>query len=44
MIDTEGFPVTVMSVAPMLAEAIRRIHNSSSVSSLFEVQGRKLNH
>jgi len=28
--------VTVLSVAPLLAEAIRRIHQDTSVSELFE--------
>jgi ribose-phosphate pyrophosphokinase len=27
--------LTVLSVAPMLAEAMRRIHNGESVSTLF---------
>jgi ribose-phosphate pyrophosphokinase len=27
--------MTVLSIAPLLAEAIRRIHNGESVSSLF---------
>ena len=33
----EGFNVTVLSVADTLAEAICRIHNDQSVSSLFEI-------
>ena len=33
----EDFNVTVLSVADVLAEAIRRIHNDQSVSSLFRV-------
>jgi ribose-phosphate pyrophosphokinase len=28
--------LTVLSIAPLLAEAIRRIHNGESVSALFE--------
>jgi len=28
--------LTVLSVAPALAEAIRRIHNGQSVSALFD--------
>ncbi len=42
--DLQGFPLTVLSVAPILGEAIRRIHNNSSVTSLFEVNGQKLSH
>jgi ribose-phosphate pyrophosphokinase len=30
--------VTVLSVADLLAEAIIRIHNGQSVSSLFEIE------
>ena len=33
--DTEGFPVTVLSVAGLLADAIQRIHDNQSVTSLF---------
>lgn len=33
--DTNGFPVTVLSVAGLLAEAIQRIHDNQSVTSLF---------
>jgi ribose-phosphate pyrophosphokinase len=43
-VDTDGFPMTVISVAPILGEAIRRIHSNSSVTSLFEVNGQKLSH
>jgi ribose-phosphate pyrophosphokinase len=32
-----GLPVHVLSVAPLLAEAITRIHNNQSVSSLFRL-------
>jgi ribose-phosphate pyrophosphokinase len=35
----EGVNVTTLSVAGLLGEAIRRIHNNSSVNSLFEFQG-----
>jgi ribose-phosphate pyrophosphokinase len=33
--DTDGFPVTVLSVAGLLGEAILRIHENKSVTSLF---------
>jgi ribose-phosphate pyrophosphokinase len=42
--DMEGFPLTVLSVAPLLGEAIRCIHHNTSVTLLFEVAGQKLNH
>ena len=32
-----GFKLTELSVAPLLGEAIKRIHNSESVSSLFDM-------
>jgi len=35
--DWRGFPVTVLSVAELLGEAILRIHNNQSVTSLFRV-------
>jgi len=35
----EGVNVTTLSVAGLLGEAIRRIHNNSSVTSLFEFKG-----
>ena len=38
LIDTAGFPVTVLTVADLLGEAIRRIHDDQSVSSLFNPQ------
>ena len=37
LIDTAGFPVTVLSVADLLGEAIGRIHSDQSVSSLFNL-------
>ncbi len=43
-VDSEGFPITVLSVAPLLGEAIRRIHSNSSVTSLFDVNVAKLSH
>jgi len=33
----EGFPVKVLSVAELLGEAIKRIHNDQSVTSLFKL-------
>jgi len=36
-----GVNITELSVAPLLAEAILRIHKSESVSSLFEVNGMR---
>jgi ribose-phosphate pyrophosphokinase len=36
-----GVNITELSVAPLLAEAILRIHKSESVSSLFEVNGTR---
>jgi ribose-phosphate pyrophosphokinase len=36
-----GFKLTELSVAPLLGEAIQRIHNSESVSSLFEINGAR---
>lgn len=36
--DLHGFPVTVLSVAELLGEAIIRIHNNQSVSSLFRLK------
>ncbi len=35
-----GFKLTVLSVASLLGEAIKRIHGGESVSSLFEVNGK----
>jgi ribose-phosphate pyrophosphokinase len=37
LIDPRGFPVTVLSVAEILGEAIMRIHNNESVTSLFRL-------
>ncbi len=36
-----GFKLTELTVAPLLGEAILRIHNSESVSSLFEINGAR---
>ena len=35
--DWLGFPVTILSVADLLAEAILRVHNNQSVTSLFRI-------
>lgn len=35
----EGVNITTLSVASLLGEAIKRIHNNSSVTSLFEFKG-----
>lgn len=36
----DGCPVTVCSVAGLLGEGIKRIHDDESVTSLFEINGR----
>jgi ribose-phosphate pyrophosphokinase len=36
-----GFKLTELSVASLLGEAIQRIHNSESVSSLFDINGKR---
>ena len=38
-LETRGLPITILSVAPLLAEAIVRINNNESVTSLFKVKG-----
>ena len=35
-----GFKLTVLSVASLLGEAIKRIHGGESVSSLFDINGK----
>ena len=35
----KGVKITTLSVAGLLGEAIKRIHNNSSVTSLFESKG-----
>jgi ribose-phosphate pyrophosphokinase len=37
----EGVNITTLSVAGLLGEAIKRIHNNSSVNSLFEFNGAR---
>ena len=34
-----GLPITVLSVAALLGEGIRRIHNNESVTGLFNIKG-----
>jgi len=36
-----GLRITELSIAPLMAEAIQRIHKSESVSSLFEINGAR---
>jgi ribose-phosphate pyrophosphokinase len=38
-VDTRGLPITVLSVAGLLGEAIMRIHQNESVTSLFKIKG-----
>lgn len=38
-LDPKGLPITVMSIAPLLGEAILRINNHQSVTSLFRMKG-----
>ncbi|MGJ8652614.1 MAG: ribose-phosphate diphosphokinase [Opitutaceae bacterium] len=35
----EGVPITVLSVAELLGEGIKRIHNNASVTGLFDIKG-----
>lgn len=38
---SDGVPVTVLCIAELLGEGIKRIHNDESVSSLFELKAKK---
>ena len=38
-VDPKGLPITVLSVADLLGEAIIRINTNKSVSSLFKIKG-----
>jgi ribose-phosphate pyrophosphokinase len=38
----EGCPLTICSVASLLGEGIKRIHEDESVTSLFEINGRSV--
>ncbi|MFC1498863.1 ribose-phosphate diphosphokinase [Verrucomicrobiota bacterium] len=40
LIDTQGFPINVLSVADLLGESILRIHENKSVTSLFIVENK----
>ncbi len=37
--DPRGLPITVLSIAPLLGEAIVRINSNESVTSLFKIKG-----
>jgi ribose-phosphate pyrophosphokinase len=38
-IDTRGLPVTILSVAGLLGQAIQRINTNESITSLFRIKG-----
>ncbi|MCC5021618.1 MAG: ribose-phosphate pyrophosphokinase [Candidatus Synoicihabitans palmerolidicus] len=38
-VEPHGLPITVLSVAGLLGEAILRIHNNESITGLFKVKG-----
>jgi ribose-phosphate pyrophosphokinase len=38
-LEAKGLPITVLSVASILGEAIKRISNNESVTSLFKIKG-----
>jgi len=38
----DGCKITVSSVAGLLGEGIKRIHDDESVTSLFEINGRSV--
>jgi ribose-phosphate pyrophosphokinase len=38
-VDCRGLPITVLSVAPLMGEAMLRINNHQSVTSLFKIKG-----
>ena len=42
--QTKKFNVKVLTISNLLAEAIKRIHDNQSVTSLFEVNGKTLSH
>jgi ribose-phosphate pyrophosphokinase len=38
-VNPRGLPITVLSIAPLLGQAIQRIHGNESVTSLFQIKG-----
>lgn len=38
-VDCRGLPITVLSIAPLMGEAMLRINNHQSVTSLFKIKG-----
>ncbi len=38
-VDPRNLPIKVLSIAPLMADAIMRIHNNESVTSLFKIKG-----
>ena len=38
-VDCRGLPITVLSIAPLMGEAMLRINNHQSVTSLFRIKG-----
>lgn len=38
-VDCRGLPITILSIAPLLGEAMLRINNHQSVTSLFKIKG-----
>lgn len=38
-VEPRGLPITVLSVASLLGEAIMRIHSNESITSLFKIKG-----
>ena len=38
-VDTRGLPITVLTIAPLLGQAIQRINTNSSVTGLFRIKG-----
>lgn len=38
-VDNKGFPITVLSIAELLGQAILRINQNESVTSLFKIKG-----